>query len=190
MRSKSEYPTRHGDQHLADGSDPVVRDEIGFYEVVPVGGNPISAGATNPITMSFSFGGGDAGYDLLDLGGLGAPTGPVFKTAGMYAVLARVVFGPEPAGTFPMELSASMDMYIQNELAPANDWAQQATQTFPLDNAFKECVGTVGFVRFFKKGDSFPPQFFQLLVARTSGLALNVIGAVSVQRIFGPQFRG
>ncbi len=191
MRAKLEYPPIHAAQHLPDGSDPLLRNEIGFYAIEPDGGNPVADTDANPITMSFAFGSGHAGYELLDLADFGSATAPDIKLEGMYALLARVNFDTEPtSGAFPMELTGSIDLVINSDLPPSTDWAQEATTTFPLDNSGGSCIASVGFTRYFKTAGSFPNQSFQLQVQRTPGLALNITGFVSVQRIYGPAFMG
>lgn len=108
---------------------PLTANSIGFYNVDPPGGNPLPSGSHN-FFMQLSFGGVNAGIDLMDTTTLGP--GQVFpKTKGLYAFKYRILISPVglpfQAGDF-----ATVDMSTNNEPSPSNFWSQESTMEIDL----------------------------------------------------------
>jgi hypothetical protein len=92
-------------------------NQIGFYDVEPIGGNPWNAASTLT-ALNFSFGGSGAGTDLLDLTTYGAAA-PLPKVAGMYAVAVALFFTPGGGGTFAANKTVRVVLLLANAVRAA-----------------------------------------------------------------------
>ena len=98
MKAKSEYPTRHGDQHLPWGSDPIpgLGGTLGVYQTTGgVFGSGQTIGTGSDTNLSFTYQYGAAVLDLTN------PIEPAVVTSGVYAVTSEIqCLDGEQAGEF------------------------------------------------------------------------------------------
>lgn len=180
MRGKIGY---HGRSHLPGGSDPTLNYDIGFYDLVPIGGNPKATGSSQ-FSMSASFAGSGGGTDLLDLTVNGGPTGPSVKRAGMYEFKARLGFVPGGGGTFGAGQYVRVDMETRNETAPQNFWSQSSSNFIPLNNTSVPPFTTVQFCRYIDPDNPQGVIYFEIIITRDSTQSLTIEGELAVQRIY------
>jgi hypothetical protein len=168
---------------LDDEIDVSHSHEIGFYTGIPLGGNPIAAGASSKL-LNWTFGGAGAGTNILDTTVKGTPNGPVPQPPGLYWINARLGIAPSPPGPFPAVAGWFAEISVQPaEPPPANNFGQSGQIAAPIVNGTPGPVLTVSILDFFNWTPSHH-QWFEVTVHKNAGWAATVTGELTVQRIY------
>jgi hypothetical protein len=121
---------------------------VGFYDLVPSGGNPVPAG-TQVTFAALTFGAPNAGVDLLDTSVNGSPSAWCVKKSSKYVFMARVSVDPHPSVPFPAGQTMRLDLTPTSaDPDPAGFWATQATTLYPLSNVLGVANNTISVTRY------------------------------------------
>ncbi len=149
----------------------MLNGDIGFYDLLPGGGNPVTAG-TSTSFLSATFGGSGAGVDLLDMSVLGQA-----REKGMYGFLMNVHVTRSGGGVFAAGDWAQIDLSTTSE--PLS-YVQQSTSTHDLTLGSGGPWMTASFLRYLEVGGA----YLTPSVVYHASFNLVIVGTLSVQRVY------